>query len=287
MKPAVAADRKKAPHRAAAAAGAPDIRIFDMPETCFPIRTRPRIPRVFPALALLLGVTLGACSGGDFGRTRQDFLSDDMHRWIGGEATGSVGLLPSQFQLTDNERRLRDLAYPLIEPPHSRPAWKSVFGDYKPLPSPWRQTPVFDRTAYGRQLIDEPHRSYTSRYSQLIDDVRDDITRFEPFFSNAIRVLDLDRKRNASLKLVSELSPRERDDAVARMEENTLIVQWVTQCLEQRISSYRWALERLVIQGPDNIAAEADRLINELAAQTANPPVAAQPVIGRALSVRG
>ena len=259
-----------------------------MPETCFPIRTKPRTPRIFPVLALsLLGVTLGACSGGDFGRTRQDFLSDDMHRWIGGEATGSVGLLPSQFQLTDNERRLRDLAYPLIEPPHSRPAWKSVFGDYKPLPSPWRQTPVFDRTAYGRQLIDEPHRSYTSRYSQLIDDVRDEITRFEPFFSNAIRVLDLDRKRNASLKLVSELSPRERDDAVARMEENTLIVQWVTQCLEQRISSYRWALERLVIQGPDNIAAEADRLINELAAQTANPPVAAQPVIGRALSVRG
>jgi hypothetical protein len=259
-----------------------------MPETCFPIRTRPQIPRVVPVLALLLlGVTLGACSGGDFGRTRQDFLSDDMHRWIGGEATGSVGLRPSQFQLTDNERRLRDLAYPLIEPPHSRPAWKSVFGDYKPLPSPWRQTPVFDRAAYGRQLIDEPHRSYTSRYSQLIDDVRDDITRFEPFFANAIRVLDLDRKRNASLKLVSELSPRERDDAVARMEENTLIVQWVTQCLEQRISSYRWALERLVIQGPDNIAAEADRLINELAAQTANPPVAAQPVIGRAVSVRG
>ena len=55
-----------------------------------------------------------------------------MHRWIGGEATGSVGLHASQFQLTDNERLLRDLAYPLIEPPHSRPAWKSVFGDYKP-----------------------------------------------------------------------------------------------------------------------------------------------------------
>jgi hypothetical protein len=258
-----------------------------MPETSFPIG-RLQIRRTWPVLALVvLGGALGGCSGGDFGRTRQDFLNDDMHRWIGAEATGSVGLRPSQFQLTDNERRERDLAYPLIEPPHSRPAWKSVFGDYKPLPSPWRQTPVFDRTAYGRQLIDEPHRSHTSRYSQLIDDVRDDITRFEPFFANAIRVLDLDRKRNASLKMVSELSPRERDDAVARMEENTLIVQWVTQCLEQRIASYRWALERLVIQAPDNIAAEADRLINELAAQTANPPVAAQPVVGRAVSVKG
>jgi hypothetical protein len=50
-------------------------------------------------------------------------------------------------------------------------------------------------------------------------------------------------------------------------------------------SSYRWALERLVIQTPDTIAADADRLIGELAAQT--PPVAAQPVIGRAVTVKG
>ena len=71
------------------------------------------------------------------------------------------------------------------------------------------------------------------------------------------------------------------------MQENSLIVQWVQQCLERRVSSYRWALERLVMQAPDNMAAEADRLINELAAQTANPPVAARPVIGHAVSMRG
>jgi hypothetical protein len=258
-----------------------------MPETCIPIRVRRQVPVSPPALALLLiSVALGGCSGGDLGRTRQDFLNDDMHRWLGGEATSSIGLRPSQFQLTDNERLLRDLAFPLVEPPHSRPAWKSVFGDYKPLPSPWRQTVVFDRTAYGRVLIDEPHRSHSSRYAQLIEDVRDDITRFEPFFADAVRVIDLDRKRNAALSQISELSPRERADAVARMEENALIVQWVQQCLERRISSYRWGLERLVLQAPDNMAADADRLIGELAAQTANPPVAAQPVIGRALSVR-
>ena len=258
-----------------------------MPETYFPIRTRRRALIPLLVLTLLLGATLGGCSGGDFGRTRQDFVSDDMHRWIGTEATGSVGLHPSQFQLTDNERQLRDLAYQLIEPPRSRPAWKSVFGDYAPIASPWRHRVAFDRTAYGRQLIDEPHRSDASRYAQLIDDVRDDITRFEPFFASAARVFELDRKRNASLSHISELSPRERADAVARMEENTLIVQWVQQCLEQRISSYHWALERLVLQAPDNMAADADRLIGELAAQTAHPPVAVQPVIGHALSTRG
>src|SRR5436853_262129 len=226
-----------------------------MPETTFPIRY------VAPALLLFACSVLGGCSGGDFFRTREDMRNDDMHRWIGAEATSSAGLRPSQFQLTDDERQFRDLAYPLIEPPHSRPAWKSVFGDYQPLSSPWRQAPGFDRTAYGRALIDEPHRSHSSRYSNLIDDVRDDISRFEPFFASAIKVLELDRKRNASLAHVSELSPRERDDAIARMQENTLIVQWVQQCLERRVSSYRWALERLVIQAPDGLAVGFDRLI--------------------------
>jgi len=253
-----------------------------MPEAARQIRS------VASAILLVLaGATLGACSGGDFGRTRADMRSDDMHRWLGAEVTSSVGLRASQFQLTDEERQLRDLAFPMIEPPLSRPAWKSVFGDYKAMPSPWRQKIVFDRTMYGRTLIDEPHRSHSSRYAQLIEDVRNDITRFEPFFASAIRVIDLDRKRNGSMARVSEPSPRERDDAVARMQENSLIVQWVQQCLEQRISSYRWALERLVIQAPDRMAADADRLIGELAAQTANPPVAAQPPYGRAVVSKG
>ncbi|KJC49435.1 signal peptide protein [Bradyrhizobium sp. LTSP885] len=244
--------------------------------------------RPFPALMLLLaGAALGGCSGGDFGRTRSDLRNDDMHRWLGAEATGSIGMKASQFQLTDNERQLRDLAYQFIEPPLSRPAWKSVFGDYQTLPSPWRQKVVFDRTAYGRNLIDEPHRSFASRYSLLIDHVRDDITRFEPFFATAIRVIELDRKRNTSLTMISDLSPRERTDATARMEENTLIVQWVQESLERRISSYRWALERLVIQAPDSMAADADRQIGELARLTANPPIASAPVAGHAVVSKG
>lgn len=235
--------------------------------------------RSSPALILLLaGAVLGGCSGGDFGRTRDSFRNDDMHRWLGGEATGSVGMKASQFQLTEPERQLRDLAYQFIEPPLSRPAWKSVFGDYQKLPSPWRQNVVFDRTAYGRNLIDEPHRSFASRYSLLIDEVRDDITRFEPFFATAAQVIELDRKRNAAISAIANVSPRERGDAVARMEENALIVQWVQLSLERRVSSYRWALERLVIQAPDGMAADADRQINELARLTASPPVVVAPV---------
>ena len=251
---------------------------------------RPRLRRMAPILACAMwgGMTLGGCAGGDFGRTRNNAVTDDMHRWVGVEATGSVGLKSSDFQLTDIERQLRDQAYPLIEPPHSRPLWKSVFGDYKPIESPWRQNVVFDRTAYGRLLIDEPHRSHTSRYAVLMDDVRNDILRFESFYATASRITELDRKRAASLKLVSALEPKERGDANARMDENALIVQWVEQCLQRRVASYKWALERLVIHAPDNTAASADTLINELASQAnaaAGTLVPVRP--GRALRVGG
>ena len=242
------------------------------------------------AVPLALGIMLGGCSGGDFGRVRSDARNDDMHRWIGGEANASSGLRPSEFGLTENERMLRDLAYPMIEPPLSRPKWKSVFGEYETIEAPWKQKIAFDRTMYGRRLIDEPHRSHTSRYQVLMDDVRNDLTRFEPFYTNAARVNELDHKRNAALKLVSQLEPRERADAVARMDENALIVQWVEQCLEQRVSSYRWALERLVIQYPDGMASAADMLIGELAAQTFAAASSVRPVgndRGRALRVGG
>lgn len=243
--------------------------------------------RFLPLIIVALSTALGGCAGGDFGRTRRDFVTDDMHRWIGVEATGSVGLRASDFQLTDGERALRDQAYPYIEPPRARPAWKSVFGDYQPIAAPWRQSPPFDRTAYGKLLVDEPHRSHASRYQALIEDVRNDLTQFEPFQFTAQRVLELDRKRAESLKYISDLAPKERADAVARIEENALIVQWVEQCLHRRVASYRWALERLVIMAPDGMAADADRLIAELDVQATNAGLVVGPGRGRAIVSKG
>ena len=70
-----------------------------------PIRTRTRRS---PALMLLLtGVALGGCSGGDFGRSRDSVRNDDMHRWLGAEATGSVGIavaIPAHRQRTPAAR---------------------------------------------------------------------------------------------------------------------------------------------------------------------------------------
>lgn len=235
-------------------------------------------------LPLVFGI---GCNGDDFGRTRQTFYHQDMHAWVGAEATESLGGPPSQFQLTDYERALRDTAYYFIEPPHARPAWKGVFGDYQRIAAPWRQNVVFDPTIYGRRMIDEPHRSQASAYGGLIEDVRNDFTMLDQFIPLAIKVNDLDIKRNKALRYIGDLSPREYADAQARMRENVLVVQWAQQCLEQRVASYRWALQRLVIQAPDAMAADADRLIEELARRAASAWTSAPPVAGRVLRVGG
>ena len=191
---------------------------------------------------------LGGCSGGDFGRTREDFRNDDMHRWIGAEATGSVGLRPSQFQLTDDERQLRDLAYPLIEPPHSRPAWKSVFGDYKPLPSPWRQG---GRSSIAPPMAASDRRAAPLAFLALCATDRRRARRHHP-----VRTVFRQRRQaySTSTASVTPASSSSRNCRRASAPTRSpacrriLIVQWVQQCLERRVSSYRWALERLVIQ---------------------------------------
>jgi len=94
----------------------------------FRAKMRPKYWLV-PALA---GATLlGGCAlNGAFGRVRTDLVTDDMHAWVGREAVGSIGGRPSEFLLTDNEQRLRDLAYPLIQPPYDRNRWNSVLAEY-------------------------------------------------------------------------------------------------------------------------------------------------------------
>src|SRR3954462_12353889 len=106
-----------------------------MPEMRLPIRTAGI--RLHPALIIvLMGAALGGCSGGDFGRTRGDFRNDDMHRWLGAEATGRGGLKASAFPPPENEPQLSHFPLPLNGPPHSGPALKGGIGDYQPLPPP-------------------------------------------------------------------------------------------------------------------------------------------------------
>jgi hypothetical protein len=220
-------------------------------------------------LALLAG-----CAEGDFGRIKSSLVTDDIHAWVGTTAAGSVGIPPSLYQLTDDERLLRDLAYPLIEAPFDRHRWYSILGEYGL--NGIRNAP-FDITAYARVLMSRPARSPASRYELLIDDVRNDLVRIGPFFRTAARVSDLDNKRAQSLHYIPYLGEEERANAFSRIAENQLAIAWVQHSLHQRVDAYRFALERLVIANPSPMAAEVERTLNRLQLEIGEIRVASVP----------
>jgi hypothetical protein len=232
---------------------------------------------VFVAVFAL--VALSGCSSiGDFGGLSDPRVTDDIHAWVGEEAAARAGAPISAYNLTDDERTLRDLAFPLIEPAYDRQRWDAVVYEYGTKKSFQRELWAFDQTAYYRHLQGELLRSSAARYNQLIDDIRNDIVRIEPFFMSARNVVDLDRRRQAGMEHIASLSPAERVNAVARIGENSLVIAWVRNSLDQRCASYRFALEHLAVAEPLPAAADADRLLTQLQQQIeANPVVVAAP----------
>lgn len=222
-----------------------------------------------PSLLALAGCVLlaGCATKGDFGRVNPSLVSDDTHDWIGRDAAVARGFAPSGFEYTDDERTMRDYAYPLIEPPFARNKWYSVAGEYGFLRPP-PGTP-YDRAAYANNLLSSDNRSPSSRYARLLDDINNDTTRLPAFYETAGRVLDMDEKRRKSLAFVSDAGPGERGNALLRIKENASVVALVDASLVQRVQSYRFALERMVIAIPSQQAVEVERALTRLKSQMA------------------
>ncbi len=179
-------------------------------------------------------------------------------------ARGPATDLAWHHQLTDEERTLRDLAYPLIEPPYDRNKWFSVVGEVGAGSRPW---PYPDRTAYASRLFTTAYRSQTARYNRLMEDIRNDVIRIDPFFSSARYVLEMDKKREKALNYVHGLTDEERANTFQRIAENRNIALWVRESLHERCASYRLALERMVIAAPSPLAVEAERALTLLQQQ--------------------
>ncbi|MSO67950.1 MAG: hypothetical protein EXQ82_09115 [Pseudolabrys sp.] len=72
----------------------------------------PRVPIWHRHLAALAMVALLAgCANGDFGEVRPTLVRDNVHDWLSLDAIAGRPALPSGFELTDDERQFRDLAY--------------------------------------------------------------------------------------------------------------------------------------------------------------------------------
>jgi hypothetical protein len=215
-------------------------------------------------------LVLSGCSSlWDLGKLDPAPTRDGIHDWVGQEAAIRAGAPISAYNITDDEHALRDLAFPLIEPPYDRQRWDAVVYEWGDKRSFQRALWNYDPTAYYRHLQNELYRSTAARYNQIIDDIRNDLVRIPPFFVIARKVADLDRRRESTMAQVVSLTPPERFNAQARIAENSLTIAWVHQSLNQRCASYRFAIDRLAVAEPEFAAGEADRLLTELSQQIA------------------
>src|ERR1700722_6226324 len=156
--------------------------------------------------AVLSFLVLSGCSSiGDFGALDPAPVRDGIHDWVGQEAAVRGGAPISAFNLTDDEHTLRDLAFPLIEPPYDRQRWDAVVYEWGDKHSFQHALWNYDMTAYYRKLQEQLYRSTAARYNQIIDDIRDDLVRIGPFFIMAHKVADLGRRRQATMVQIPAL----------------------------------------------------------------------------------
>jgi hypothetical protein len=250
---------------AAAAAESPGDMIRPL-STAMEIRSRPPLRfSAWPmtAIALAAMAVLAGCTTGDFGEPRPaGFMTEDAAKTFNFDTTQPQ---PFHFDLTDDERQLRALALPLLQPPYDRREPRPILEELGLMRPP--RDPAYDRSAYWFDLSAPQYSSPSARYARLIEDIRDDMTRLPQFFETAGRVLAMDDKRRQSLAVIRDISPVEQNKALRRIQANAAWVAQVQAKLPQRVAAYQYALERLVIGTPATAAAEIERSLNQLRTQ--------------------
>ncbi len=190
-----------------------------------------------------------------------------------------TGELVSDFNFTDEEKTMRDMAWVLIRPPHAQD-WISL-NLWKFVPSVQnvglqlltetqsaRLTPLidmgFDPKRYYWTLRSEKYASHNVRFERIIEDAQQDRQALAAFVPIAEQVVAMDRERMAALGRKADLDPREMKNAYARVDENKRFIGWVWRALQYRMTAYAYAIKKLEIETPSSKVAEANQALKFL-----------------------
>ncbi|WP_020180480.1 hypothetical protein [Methylopila sp. M107] len=225
------------------------------PAAFAPSATAGRFTRL--AGAFCLAGAMAACSQtGDFGRKNPNVVNDSVLPAVGTALAYTRAEPVSPFRGTDNEETMRDRAWAVVMPPLEAQLRGRILAELmrtRVLPTGAIR---LEKENYVQTLLSVDYRSSAARYDQLLDNVVEDTARIEPFFASAHRVDVDDRARRRTLDRAPEVTPDERAAALARIEENGVMIAWTRASFEDRLIAYRYALDRLMIETPDPKADE-------------------------------
>lgn len=216
---------------------------------------------------LLAPLALAACAQtGDFGRPKPNVLNDAVYPAAGAALAYARKEPVSLYRLTDNERQMRDYGWGVVMPPLEGQQRDRILTELRRTRILPANRARLERASYVRTLIATDYRSSRARYAKLKDDIVQDTLRIEPFFSTASLVVRDDRAREKALAEVPEVTPSERENATARIEENRLMVAWARESFDERLDAYAFALDRLMLETPDPYSNEVASAIDSFAA---------------------
>jgi hypothetical protein len=223
---------------------------------------------------VLLFLARGFAVAGDLGRADPNFWDGLFPKQLYLGPVAPLSFPPadmphSLYPLTDDEASLREQSFSILQPPQHREVWKTLMAS-------WVEATAFpldvlraDPYAYANVLVGMPFASEVGRYSRLIDDVGSDYLLLGPFMTTACRVVDMDARRAQSLAHVQAFTEYEIKNALARNDENRTLIEGAELTLNDRVWSYRYAVNRLVIAVPSRLAVQAERAVERYAAQVA------------------
>jgi len=236
-------------------------------------RLRGCFGRAVRALALCALASSSALAG-DLGRADPNFWDGLLPKQLYLGPIAPLSFPPSDvthslYPLTDDEASLREQSFSILQPPQHREVWNTLIASFAQATAFPLDILRFDRYAYANMLIGMPYASATARYSRLIDDVGSDYLLLGPFMATACRVVDMDARRGHSLAYVQGFTDYEIGSALARMNENRILLEGADLVLADRVWSYRYAVSRLVIAVPSLLSVQAERAVERYAVQVA------------------
>lgn len=206
-------------------------------------------------------VALAACGRptGDFGRARPSVIHDDLMPAAGAVLARSREEPVSGFNLTDDERELRDRAFAFVRSPHLGDWWLDTLVEGQRTRILPVIDPDFDTGRYYAYLRADPYRSSDARWSKVIEDVTGDAMLVPPFCAVAARVRTTDAGRIGRLESDPPPDPVFIEDGYARVDENAEVTAWVWRALGYRLAAYRVAIDRLAVETPSSLLWDTNR----------------------------
>ena len=211
------------------------------------------------AIAVALTLGLGGCVHGDFERPRPSVFNDEFLPLVGRVAADQRDEPSSDFRYTDHERELRNRAWSMLMPQLQEQYFQRWLAEMRRTRMISVENTVPDTENYVKRLLSRDYRSSGARFARLEMDIRNDRVRFPPFITVANTVAEFDRVRERSMMRTPDLTAEEREEAIGRIEENKRLIWTVHKSMRERAGTYRYALERLVIETPDDAAIDAEQ----------------------------